>query len=187
MSPVKRGTPAAHAEGRRLSSALRAALGQDEHTHQVRLLAWLELQQARWPWVPWVYAVPNFSGRLGRTPPKAAIRQAVRLNQEGRKEDVPDLVFPVALGGWCGLYLEMKAPDGHLRPGQRRFLYDLHRESYLAVCCWGFDPAQELVEWYAGQSRTFGGLVTAAPPSTPKRRWIAWAGDHPEWATAGQK
>lgn len=168
------------------SAALRRALGHDEHTQQVRLMDWLALQRGRWPWVDLVYAVPNFFGKAGKGGASAGVY--ARANREGRKKGVADLVFPIARGGWHGLYLEMKAKDdGQLSPEQKRFLAGVHREGYCAVACWGEEAARAVIEWYDG--------LGVLPENSWEARervlqtlWldpaVQWAGSNPKWGVA---
>ena len=113
--------------------------------------ALVDVHQARHPELACVYAVPNFSGRLGKVPPLAAIRQAQKLNREGRRKGVPDINCDVARHGCHGLRIEMKrenATASDVAPEQRAWHAHLtaqgyrvvvargHREAWAALCAY---------------------------------------------------
>lgn len=107
----------------------------DEHTEQVWLIQRLALLEGRIPELALVFAIPNFSGRLGKVPPIAAVRQAQKLKAEGRKPGVPDLCWPVARGRFHGLYVEMKRIGESPRPEQLTWHDDLRAQGYPAWSC----------------------------------------------------
>ena len=71
------------------------------------------------------------------------------LLRQGMKPGVPDIMFPVARGGYHGLWIEMKRKDGgRLSPEQRWWQKALLEEGYAVAVCKGFDEARETIEWY---------------------------------------
>ena len=76
-----------------------------EHIEQSLLFQWAEHASGRYPELKLLFAIPNFSGRLGKVPPLAARIQAGKLKREGRKRGVPDICLPVARGGFHALYV----------------------------------------------------------------------------------
>lgn len=96
-----------------------------------------------------IYHVPNGGHRV-----KAV---AAKLKGQGVKAGVPDLVLPMARGGWFGLYIEFKARppfDAPVSPSQDAYLQALHRQGYLAIVCRGSIDAVEAIRAYLLQPAT---------------------------------
>lgn len=96
-----------------------------------------------------IYHVPNGGHRV-----KAV---AAKLKGQGVKAGVPDLVLPMARGGWFGLYIEFKAQppfDAPVSPSQDAYLQMLHRQGYLAVVCRGRIDAIQTIHHYLLQPAT---------------------------------
>lgn len=124
---------------------VRRAPSRHEHVEQAEFIAWCDRWAIRHPELARFAAVPNFSGRLGKVPPIAAIRQAQRLNAEGRRKGYPDLVLDVARGGYHGLRLETKrtdATDSDVSPEQRDWHAWLTAQGYRVVVCKGLAELQ---------------------------------------------
>lgn len=87
-----------------------------------------------------IHHIPN-GGSRGR-------REAPLLKAQGVRPGVPDYGLPLPRGGYHGLYLELKAGDGALRPEQQADLERLHADGYRAVCAWTAEAAfAELVRY----------------------------------------
>lgn len=61
------------------------------------------------PQLHWLHAIPN-GGSRGDSSTSRAIRGG-QLKAEGVRQGVADLFLPVPVGGWHGLYIELKAPS----------------------------------------------------------------------------
>ena len=89
----------------------------------------------------YMFAIPNGGYRHYRT--------AADLKSEGVKSGVPDIMLPVARGGYYGLFIEMKRTSGgRVSESQQKFLKTLNDNGYLAVVCKGFEQAQEAILKY---------------------------------------
>lgn len=90
-----------------------------------------------------IYHVPNGGHRV-----KAV---AAKLKGQGVKAGVPDLVLPIARGGYFGLYIEFKAKppfDAAVSPSQDAYLHALTEQGYLAIVCRGSIDAVEAIRAY---------------------------------------
>lgn len=89
-----------------------------------------------------IYHVPNGGHRL-----KAV---AAKLKAQGVKAGIPDLVLPMARGGYFGLYIEFKATvePAAVSPSQRDYLRRLNEQGYLAIVCRGHFDAMEQLRAY---------------------------------------
>lgn len=113
-----------------------------EHLEQAGFVGRVTAMVGRYPHWELLYAIPNFSGRLGNTPTVALIKQARRHNAEGRKKGVRDLCLPVTHGPYHGLYLELKRRvGGKIEAVQRRFVARLRGQGYAVAVCRGEDAA----------------------------------------------
>ena len=86
-----------------------------------------------------IYHVPNGGHRV-----KAV---AAKLKAQGVKAGIPDLVLPMARGGYFGFYIEFKATvePAPVSDSQRDCLRRLNEQGYLAIVCRGhFDAIEQL-------------------------------------------
>jgi len=87
------------------------------------------------------YATPNGGNRN--------IVTAVKLKREGVKAGVPDIFIPVPVGGYHGLYIEMKRVGGRKPTGdQKDVIMDLEGQGFLVAVCYGWQEAVNVVEGY---------------------------------------
>lgn len=100
------------------------ALPMSEASEQRSVIEW-----AGYAHVP-IFHIPNGGSRDRR--------EAYQLKLQGVKAGVPDLMVPVARGGYHGLFVEMKRSDGgSVSAKQRAWLDELSRQGYMAVVCHG--------------------------------------------------
>ena len=112
-----------------------------ESEEQKALFDWAELAQIQWPELKLLHACPNGG--------KRAPREAHNLKLQGVKPGVPDIEFPVARGGYHGLYIELKRRrGGRLSPEQEEWIYDLNAEGNKAIVCMGWEQAKDAIEKY---------------------------------------
>ena len=112
-----------------------------EGEEQARLFSWARMQSGMRPELALLFHVPNGGSRN-----KA---EAGRFKAEGVKAGVPDLMLPVARGGYHGLFIELKRLDGgRLRPEQKAWLDKLRAQGYRAAVCRGWEEASEEILQY---------------------------------------
>lgn len=90
-----------------------------------------------------IYHVPNGGHRV-----KAV---AAKLKAQGVKAGIPDLVLPMARGGYFGLYIEFKATppnDAAISESQHERIRKLNAQGYLAVVCRGHFDTMEQIRAY---------------------------------------
>lgn len=107
---------------------------------QATLMEWAMLMESRWPELKLLFHVPN-GGARGKA-------EAGRLKRQGVKAGVPDLMLPVARGGYHGLFIELKTEKGSLTPEQKEWLRMLQEQGYAAKCCKGLDEAMRTLTNY---------------------------------------
>jgi hypothetical protein len=131
--------------------ATRAKPVDREGLEQAALIKELEL---RLPYVAdLIYHVPNGGHRHKLV--------AIKLKGQGVKAGVPDLVLPMARGGYFGLYLEFKATapnDAAVSASQHAWIRRLNDQGYLAIVCRGHFDAIEQIRAYLRLPQT---LVSA--------------------------
>ncbi len=112
-----------------------------EEQEQAWVIQWSKISLARYPQLKMLYAVPN-GARVARS-------QANKLKREGMNPGVPDLVLPVARGGFHGFYLEMKRIQGSsVSKVQKDWHEWLQEEDYQVKVCKGHDEAiKNIVEY----------------------------------------
>lgn len=114
----------------------------EEHEHQVALIAWREALKIRFPEIGLLFAIPNGGLRRPRT--------AGRLKAEGAQDGVPDLLLPVIRQGCAGLFIEMKSPVGRLSQRQRWWQTTLTETGYRVEVARGWIAACTLIVDYLG-------------------------------------
>ncbi|WP_338585855.1 VRR-NUC domain-containing protein [Pseudomonas sp. MAG733B] len=90
-----------------------------------------------------IFHVPNGGHRV-----KAV---AAKLKAQGVKAGIPDLVLPMARGGYFGLYIEFKATppnDAAISDSQHERIRKLNAHGYLAVVCRGHFDTMEQIRAY---------------------------------------
>ena len=96
-----------------------------------------------------IYHVPNGGHRV-----KAV---AAKLKDQGVKAGIPDLVLPMARGGYFGLYIEFKATppyDAAISASQLERIRKLSDQGYLAIVCRGHFDAMEQIRAYLRMAPT---------------------------------
>jgi hypothetical protein len=113
-----------------------------EHRMQTQVVEWADLQGRAVPALACLYAVPN-----------AAVRnkgQAGWMIDEGMRTGVPDLVLPVARGGFHALYIEMKRKPNGISANQQKWIDRLRAQGNRVEVCWSADEAILLLRTYLG-------------------------------------
>ena len=107
-----------------------------EAEEQKQLIQWCRTD----PRLQYLFHIPNESvGGQG---------WLVRNRQMGVKAGVPDLFYPVPLGGYHGMFIEMKAEAGRLQQRQKLWLDALESMGYKCVVAHGWKEAKEALEEY---------------------------------------
>jgi hypothetical protein len=118
-----------------------------EHAEQVALFAKIDgLDGDAFPELRQAYAVPNGGNRSKRT--------AGRLKAEGVRAGELDINLDLARGGFFGLRLEMKAPDGSLSVDQRTRMEEHRRNGYAPEFAYGCDDAWRILTRYVQLPQT---------------------------------
>jgi hypothetical protein len=146
-------------EGTRSSSPSSHPPIPTESQIQQDVIAWARLSEGRFPDLRLLHHIPNGGSRGhqeryvrkgGRLVKISYSPETQRLKREGLKPGVPDLDSPVARRGYIGLRIEMKRPgEKNDREDQLRWQEDLRAAGHCVVCCWTFDQARRIIEWYA--------------------------------------
>lgn len=111
-----------------------------ESKEQVTLFNWAGYQSGRMPELKLLHHIPNGG--------KRDINTAKRLKAEGVKAGVPDICLPVSRGKYHGLYIELKAGKNKPTKLQKEWLNALNDQDYLALVCYGWKHAAEIIEAY---------------------------------------
>ena len=113
---------------------------ENEGYEQAALFEWAEYQAAVMQELQLLYHIPN-GGLRSKS-------EAARMKRQGVKAGVPDLLLPVARGGWHGLYIEMKAEGGRASTEQKKWIAALQEQGYRAEICVGWEAAAKLLTEY---------------------------------------
>lgn len=125
-----------------------------EHEEQAALVRWARtMAGGTWPELRLLFAVPNGGSRPSRVNSRGErySPSAQRLADEGVRAGVPDLVLPVARGGYHGLFIEMKAGKNTTTEGQRWWIGELVAGGYRVAVCHGWEAARDVLVEYLSQ------------------------------------
>lgn len=82
---------------------------------------------------------------------KRSIPYAMQLKRMGLAKGFPDLFIPVAISGFCGLFIELKRDrKAKATDTQRAWIKYLNKAGYRAVVCHGSEEAMKEIENYFG-------------------------------------
>lgn len=112
----------------------------NEENEQIALFQWAEFAAVRYPELELMYHVPNEG--------KRSVRTGSRLKKAGLKSGVPDIVLPVARGGYIGLYIELKYGKNKITENQKNWLRALSEQNHYAAVCYGWEQAKDVIETY---------------------------------------
>ena len=114
-----------------------------EHAEQVLTVQWWDEIGASQHGLDYrlLIAVPN-AGAGGHR------GQGGKMKAEGARAGVPDLLLAVPRRGSAGLWIEMKAVDGNVRPHQRAYHGLLRAGGYCVEVARGFEAARKVIEDY---------------------------------------
>lgn len=93
-----------------------------------------------------------------RTPTERhrAMLRGKKMKAMGRKPGVPDLMLPIARGGYFGLAIEVKTATGTMRPEQKQWKLGLESEGWQHAVCRTPENIVETVLGYMRQRPTVG-------------------------------
>jgi hypothetical protein len=111
-----------------------------EHDEQMALFKWSAHLSLAHPELGLLFAIPN-GGKRDKL-------IAIQMQREGVKPGVPDICLPVARQGWHGLFIELKAGKNKPTAYQLEWLDRLAEQGYLAVVCYGWQDAVEVIKDY---------------------------------------
>jgi hypothetical protein len=148
------------------------ALVPREHDEQRTVIDWANWASHQTPELRLLFAIPNggwlvggdvkeisipFKDEEGEIPfrdeegetKSLRFKIAAKLKAEGLKVGVPDLCWPIARGGYHGLFIEMKRREGGVPSKEQKWWIDhLAEQGYLARVCYGSQQAIETIQKY---------------------------------------
>lgn len=118
---------------------------QHEEREQIALFEWAALEQAQYPVLRYLHHIPN-GGRRDKI-------TAAQLKRAGVKAGVPDICLPVPMGGFAGLYIELKYGANKPTKEQQEWLEHLSRAGYCVAVCYGCQDAIAVIMGYIREGR----------------------------------
>lgn len=119
-----------------------------EEAHQTALFCWASQNFDKYPVLRWMFAIPNGGERN--------VIVATKLKAQGVRAGVPDICLPVPIGGWHGLYIELKRPADRVKNKKRggtsedqdRWIMALYSFGYGCAVCIGWQEARDVIIQY---------------------------------------
>ena len=123
-----------------------------EYDCQVAIFEWASIHQHYWPCLFLLYG-----SLMGVSLPRRLLNKAIKA---GMKKGKPDINLPVPLGGFCGLWIELKRERGRgPTPEQHTMLTRLYEVGNASFVCKGRHSAIRVIENYLK-----GKIVRMEPP-----------------------
>lgn len=122
----------------KMKKRLRPAATEDQE--QQALMEVVARNVGRYPELSLIFHVPNGGLRTWSG--------AKKLKALGVKPGVPDLIFPVARGGFNGLAIELKSMTGTASREQKEWIEALRSQGWRAEVCRGWANAWDVVRDY---------------------------------------
>ena len=79
---------------------------------------------------------------------KRSLSYAARMKRMGLRSGLPDLLVPLARGGYHGLFIEMKYGKNKTTKEQKEWLERLSAEGYACAVCYNAAEAIKTIERY---------------------------------------
>lgn len=115
-----------------------------EHDIQASCIRWMRLQYPREATM--LFAIPNGAHLAGTAKQRAA--HWARLEREGAKAGIPDLFLAIPRQDSHGLFIEMKAERGTVKPKQEQWLEALSVQGYKTAVCRSLEEFMQVVREY---------------------------------------
>ena len=112
-----------------------------ESDEQICLFQWSKLSQGQYPELSLLHAIGNGNA-------SQSVVQGARMKREGILAGVSDIFLPVSRNGWHGLYIELKVKGNTTSASQKWWIAETTKQGYLAVVCFGWIEAKEVLEGY---------------------------------------
>lgn len=113
-----------------------------EHAIQSFVFEVLAANEPKYPFLKWIFSVPNGGAR--------DIRVAVKLKREGVKRGVADIALPLPRGQYHGAVIEQKTKGGRLSVEQKEFLAFMESQGYRTFVSYSADESLRFIEEYLG-------------------------------------
>ena len=116
-------------------------LTRSEYQDQVAVFEWSAAHEYRWPCLALL-----FGSLMGTKLPPKYLNKAIKA---GMKKGKPDINLPVTMGGYCGLWIELKKKGGEKpREDQEKTLKMLAVAGNAVYVCKGSAAAIRVIEDY---------------------------------------
>lgn len=111
-----------------------------EHAEAVSLMKQVALNEARYPALRNLFAIPNGGDRHPVV--------AAKMKGEGVKSGVPDYFLAVPVPGHAGLFLELKSATGYASREQKHWVERLRDSGYRCEVARGAEAAWRVIAEY---------------------------------------
>jgi hypothetical protein len=124
-----------------------------EHDEQTNLFNWAIRVRDEYPQLDLMFAIPNAGIMLSKLPRNYAFAITKYMKSEGQKSGIPDIFLPAPVGGYHGLFIEMKSAKGSPQANQKEWIAALEKQGYQAIVCKGFEAAKlAIINYLEGNS-----------------------------------
>lgn len=123
-----------------------AALKVSEHDEQCATVSWFKWQYPKFN--KHILSIPNGAHLAGDSRVRAI--QMAKLKAEGLLAGAPDLFLLVPVGGYHGMFIEMKSKNGKVSEDQSEFMGVAQLIGYFCVVCFSFEEAKNAITSYLG-------------------------------------
>ena len=111
-----------------------------EHTEQCLLFQWAGYAANQNPELKLLFAVPNFA--------RISPQWGAWMKAEGKRAGVPDVILPIARGGYHSLYIELKVGKNKPSPEQMGWISALNAYGNQVCVCYDWEAAKDVILEY---------------------------------------
>ncbi len=111
-----------------------------EHDDQCAIFQWRDMSLGKYPELRLLHASMNAG--------KRSKRLGAKLRRAGMLAGMPDIILPVARGGYIGLQIEQKVKGGRVRANQEKCHAWLSEEGHLVKVSWSVEDSINILRDY---------------------------------------
>lgn len=119
---------------------------------------------AQWPfWTANLLHIKNETPKPGKERGGAFAGLIQKQRRMGTRKGVSDYFLAVPIGEFHGLFLELKAEGGTVKPEQVAFLEEMRERGYAAACAWTWTCAMTVASRYMDGKLSRRGVLGCSP------------------------
>jgi len=113
---------------------------QPEFDYQCAIFQWRKFQLNVYPELKYMFSTLNGV--------RVSIGTATKMKRAGMTRGIVDIILPAKNKYYSSLFVELKHGDNKPSKDQLDYISFLNKQGHLALVCWGFEEAINVIENY---------------------------------------